>query len=757
MKHFLPAILVLVFAAAPGLRAQEKPADTAQVAQQEIAEIHKKATALIGQKKMEEARAEYSKIATLPSASPADKVNATLAIAGAYAKEKDFAKAEALYAEVYASKDATPQSRVAAAHGWFASLENQKKNEQARAVYLKALELPELPDKNEKARFLFGIGESFEAGKNFEKSSEAYAKIVAGADFPNFYKIQSHRALAKGRLGKGQFDEARAEYAKVLALPGIKPLETSEAFINVAGSFEAQRDYEKARKEYLKASEVEGLDAKGKAKALVALAKMSKTQGDLAGMKRDIATLAEVTKGADFGLLREFALLAAVQRNAQEESEAWSQILALPNLTPARYGETAFKKINILMDSGSRGDAGKLASEVAANTTLTEDHRFLAALLSSGIATEAGKAFDSKTIPQTSLDPEKQLAAFSEAGKFFMKSRDYELARSFADKADSLFQKFSEPLYECKFMEQAPFGVSGWANSEIVKDPSRREARFEKYNQKAADLLINDVNVARSIGAADAKAESNTGFYMAADARGWHIYVQCRDDQVESVLAGLLPGNSLEVYFAPGKGECYHQICLKVPAGKAEFFPWMSPHRNYRKLDDYFVSEIAPVGDGFGVYMMIPWEAIYDKLPKEGDLWQFGIVDFGRNGGFTWGGGQVHEMNGFGKVKFTGVSKALPAMQRAISMKAFAGYKKSAAAARRFWNDEVKGDRVFFETVLRPEIEKLDELGKLVRPEMSAQDVEKLVAQAVPDWMEFEYLISERRRHFLEALIFAQE
>lgn len=756
MKHFLPSILICVLGAALSLRAEEKPVDPAKIVQQKIAEIQKNATALVGQKKMEEARTEYSKIATLPNVSPSDKAGATLSVAGTYAREKDYAKAEALYAGVYASTEATPQNRMAAAHGWFFILGTQKKNEQARAVYLKALEMPDLPD-NEKARFLFGIAQSFQNEEDFKNASGIYSEILAEADFPSFYKIKTLGALGKGHLDRGQFDEARAEYAKVLALPGIKPPDLSETFINLARTFEAQRDYEMARKDYLKALEVEGLDARGKAKPLAALAKLSKTQGDLAGMKRDIVALAAVTEAGDLALLREYALLAAAQKNVQEESEAWSQILALPDLVPTRYGEAAFKKINILMESGNRGDAGKLASEVAANTALTDDQRFLAVLLSLGIATETGKTLGPKSMPQTTLDPGKLLLAYSEAGRFFMKSRDYELARSFSEKADSLFKKVPEPVYECKFMDQAPFGVSGWANSEILKDPSRREARFEKYNQEAADLLINDVNVARAIGAADAKAESNISFSMAADARGWHIYVQCRDDQVESVLAGLVPGDSMEVYFAPGKGECYYQIGLKVPDGKPEFYSWMSPHRNYRKLDDYFVLEVAPVGDGFGVYMMIPWEAIYDKLPKDGDLWQFGIVDFGRNGAFTWGGGQVHEINGFGKVKFTGVSKALPAMQRAIVMKAFAKYKKSAAAARRFWNDEVKGDRVFFESVLRPEIEKLDQLGKLVGPKMSAQDVETLVTQAVPDWMEFEYLESERRRQFLEAQIYAQE
>jgi tetratricopeptide (TPR) repeat protein len=751
MNPLVPVILALVLAPAISLRAQDKPADPAKVARLEIAEINKKAGLLLGEKKTGEARAEYARIAALPGAEPADKVTAMLAIADTYLREKDYAKAEALYAEISASTEATPQSRVAAAHGLFASLQNQKKNEEARAVYLKALEMPDLPAKGEKARFLFNIGKSYEEEKNLEKSSEIYARILAGADFPNYYKIQALRSLAKARLDQQQFDEARAEYAKALTLPALQPLEKADLLISMAASFEIQREFEKARKEYLKALEVEGLDAKGKAKVLAATARLSKTEGDLAGMKQGLADLAGVSQAPDYPLLRDYAILAGLQGNAQEEALAWDQILALPELPAARYGEAAFKKLDLLALSGNRGEAKKLASEVAANYALTEEQRFLATLLAVGFSMESGKALSLKSPVPASLDPEKQLAAYYEAGRVFMKMRNYDAARSFAEKADSLFQKNPDPVYECKFMDKAPFGVLGWANSDLVKDASRREARFEKYNQKAADLLINDVNVTRSIGEAGAKSESNIGFFMAADLRGWHIYVQCRDDQVESVVAGLVGGDALEVYFAPGKGEYYHQICLKVPDGKPEFVPWMSPHRNYRKLDGYFVSEVAPAGEGFGIYMMIPWEAVYDKLPREGTLWPFGIVDFGRGGGFTWGGGQVHELNAFGKVRFSGVARFLPAIHRAIVMKAFANYKKSSAAARRFWNDEVKGDRAFFETVLRPELNKLDEAGKLVAPEMSQQDVERLFVRAVPDWMELEYLISERRAQYLEA------
>jgi hypothetical protein len=304
-------------------------------------------------------------------------------------------------------------------------------------------------------------------------------------------------------------------------------------------------------------------------------------------------------------------------------------------------------------------------------------------------------------------------------------------------------------------MDKAPFGVSGWQNSDIVKDPSRRETRFEEYNKQAAALLIYDVNAVRDVGTGDAK-KVNIGFYMAADARGLHIYVHCQDEQVEQVLAGLTGGGSLEMSLRPGKGECYYQWIMELPSGKTSFYPWTSPNRHYRKIDDYFKAEVAPVNDGFGVYMLLTWDLFYDKLPGDGDLWTFGLINWSRGGGFTWGSGQVHDLERFGKIKFTGIDQYLPMVKRAIVMKAFANYKNASASATTFWNDEVKGDRDFHDQVLLPRIEQFNELGKRVRPEMTPADVEMLFEQVVPDWMEFGYLVSELRTEHVQNMLFAQ-
>lgn len=688
-----------------------------------------------------------------------EKIDAILFKAQVAQSLKDFEGAKAECAKVLAESKATIPQKIAAINRQAAVLLAEKKPDEARAVYLKAIEMPGLPADTEKPRLLISLGKTYDIEKDYVKAAEIYNKVAAEAGVPVYFKIQAVKSIALGQIDRGKYDDARTEYARLLALPDLKPVDRFAALLDIGASFEKQKEFARAREEFSKAAAVEEIDARTKANALTRVAKTFASEGDLPSLKRSMASLAEVAEKPDFALLRSYALLAAQQGNSAEEEEGWSRILALPDITPAQYGEAVFKKIDCLAIARKPEEVQKLASEAAVNAALSGEQKLTLSLLAAGLPAGKGKPLDLKAIPKSALEPQEQAKAYGEAAKVLMRMRDYEAARAFGAKAQSMFREAPSYVYECKFMEKAPLGVSGWEDSSIVKDPARRESRFEEYNKAAAALLINDVNVVRSVpspSGGDGK-QANIGFYMAADARGWHIYIHSKQDQVDQVLAGLLSGGDLEMYFAPGAGECYYQFTLALPSGKAGFVSWMSPNRHYRKLDSYFASEVAPLDDGFGVSLFLPWELVYDKLPKEGELWPFGVINFSRAGGFTWGSGQVHELHKFGKVRFSGIEKSMPAIRRAIVMKAFANYKKASLDAKRFWNDAVRGDRQFYETVLLPRIEKFDELGKSVTPQISEKEVDTLFAKTVPDWMEFNYLVSELRTQYLAESLFSQK
>ena len=664
---------------------------------------------------------------------------------------KNFAGAKEEYAKILADANATPLYKIKAHNKIANVLITENKMDEARAEYAKIANVAgaKLTDILEAK---ISTAKSYERQMAHEQAAQIYTGICADPAATRPYKIQAVRANAALLMGKFEFDAARAEYAKILSLPDCGAKEKADVAMDIAVTY--GKNYLQAREEYKKALAVEGLDAKGKVAVLKAIAKTFKEEGDLAHMKETLGAIAELVPAPDYLLLRDYAVLAGSREDAVEEEWAWTQVMAVPALGAAQYSDAVFKRIAALAANQRIEDAKKLTTEAMADPRVNgEEKKYLSSLLLAGFGAAKGGLVDSKAIPATTLGAETQAKLLADAGKIFMRAGNYEVARYFGNKADAMFPAASRPVYECKFMDKAPIGVGGWEHSEIVKAPSRREARFQEYNKKAAALLINDVNVVREVST-DGSKESKMGFYMAADARGWHIYVHSQNDQVEQLLAGLAPGGSLEMYFAPGKGEAYYQCLLNLPSGKTSYIWWMSPSRHFRKMDDYCKTEVAPVADGLGAYIFLSWDLVYDKLPKEGDLWPFGLVDFGPNGAFSWGSGQVHELNKFGRIKFAGIEKSLPAIKRGIVTRAFGSYKKSSNAATTLWNDEVKGDLNFYNQKLLPQVEKLNELGKLVSPEMSQADVDMLFEKAVPSWMEFDYLVSELRSDFIRNKLF---
>lgn len=393
-------------------------------------------------------------------------------------------------------------------------------------------------------------------------------------------------------------------------------------------------------------------------------------------------------------------------------------------------------------------DAAKIKSQIA---TFRKDEKFGTAAVYTFDLIEAGLAAngDAKKIklPKApdALNDNEKAEAFFNASKVFMNMRNYPIAQFFG-----AVELKKPPVYVCDVVDQAPIGVYGWVNSPIVKDEKKRAVEFEKYNEKAAALLINDVNTVRDSATLKSDSKCPISFFMQADKRGISVFVESKDDKVDEVLAGLEYGGMYEMYLQPGHGEFYHQWMLYVNPEKCDFVNWMSPHKNFRPLKDYLKYEVAPIKDGIGIYFFIPWTALYDKLPDSKSEWSFGVIPWVRAGGFTWGSGQVHELNRFGKVKFNGIEKLMPEIKKQLVLAAWGKFKRESGDIKTFWNDEQRGDRAFEKDVLIPFVEKLENYGKSVNSSMDSATVEKLFNEAVPAWNEFKYRVEELRRDYLE-------
>ena len=303
-------------------------------------------------------------------------------------------------------------------------------------------------------------------------------------------------------------------------------------------------------------------------------------------------------------------------------------------------------------------------------------------------------------------------------------------------------------VYECRYLQNPPYGVTAWSQSAMVQTGQGRESRFVPYNSDAASGLILDATALREIYSDPEIADHQTSFYMAYDERGWYIYIQSNEPQVQKIVDEEKE-IALEIFFSPGLNDVpYYQLIVKQRAGEVDYYDWAMPHRHYRSLKDYARIESLQIEEGFGTFLFIPWESLYDRLPLNDYYWRFSFMRW--NPAMTWGG-KVHDTGNFGLVKFQRPDAAVrEAIEKKILRTAWFKFQHTAKKCSTYWSDEKVGDPQFSTDILEPVIDEYTALGEaLGSPESwDAETVEK-ARPMLDDWMEFKYKTSELRAAYL--------
>lgn len=625
-------------------------------------------------------------------------------------------------------------------------LQAQKKLEEVTSLYLEALDKAEFQNTPERADLLLNLAGIW---KNLILNPEKAQAVFEQAATLEAASRQARMAALKGvgdsLLAQNKYEEARKNFARIFEMPDLTSNERIQGISLIVNAYEQEGDFTKAEAELLKATQENDLKP---LQRLEMLSQFYAKRKNWDAFMKNFEEIRKANKNVGLAILFDYARLAQALGKNDEGEKAIDEILATPELPNHFLTKYTNEKLALL---AAYRDAEALKKFVASmeGKTVPPAQQAVLALLTATLAVPEGDFSKFQVPAMESLDVEKQAQAYFNAGKLMMYLRNFEAARFLAQKGESLLPQSKERLYKVPFVKHAPRDVSDWLNSSFFKDPSSREDRFEKYNQQAAELLINDVNATRQVVTNATEQHAPLAFFMAADAKGWHVFIEYKDEEAEQVLAGLLPGGEIEIYMVPGLNAPYYFFIIQVPSGKVTFMDWSSPNRHYREANDVVISEVTPIPGGFGISLTFPWELIYDNLPQANDNWPFGIINFGRGGAFTWGRGQVHELSRFGKVSFPDIEKELPAIHRWIVLRALAQFQQAAPNATLVWKDPEKGDPKFFETVVQPEIQRLTELGKLVNVNMPADVSEKLFRETVPAWMEFNYWVQEQRTHYL--------
>lgn len=423
--------------------------------------------------------------------------------------------------------------------------------------------------------------------------------------------------------------------------------------------------------------------------------------------------------------------------------------------------------VNALAGLNRLAEAAAVAEE-SASKAYTPAERYRLALAAAMLKTpetvgsmqKAFKDVDSKFADLKKLSTKEISDAVIKVGRTAMIANKSESAKDIYKVYEGLYVPEPKKSYTMDFYQTPVSGIDVW---ESLKKQPPTQLMNRKYGGNM-DFLVTDVstgNRGSGIGEGDAAKKKFTEFSALCDVNGVHFLFTAYDDKAQQVEAKLLGAGAYEAYLAPGVNQPY--FCFLPDLQSGDTMLWQTTYNNqlYRRPEsnnrDQFRREHVFTKDGYKTYVFFSWDIFYDKLPGAGDAWEFENIQWGRDGGYSWNGTKsIHGRSTWGNLFFNMSDADRTAIKKKIIFSALSSYEKEKKTGHHhdgvisFWSDPVLGDPDFYQSVVKPYVEKLDAYAKRVKPDMSDADINEIFRDAVPGWKEIRFKLADMRRVWLE-------
>ena len=159
--------------------------------------------------------------------------------------------------------------------------------------------------------------------------------------------------------------------------------------------------------------------------------------------------------------------------------------------------------------------------------------------------------------------------------------------------------------------------------------------------------------------------------------------------------------------------------------------------------------------NGVATLLTFSWKVFFNRVPAAGDAWAFEAIHW-EQCGYSWGGSKsVHNRSSFGSLVFANMTPDnLRTIKRRLVAAAAAAYRRELSARNNgcmeIWQDPELGDRRFYAEVIKPLQDSLDVYLAKAKAGMTDEDVDLLFAEAVPRWMNIQYVVADLRRDYLD-------
>jgi hypothetical protein len=709
------------------------------------------------------ALAEYETVLALPELTAAERAVILTDMAKAHQNTAAWGAAIAAYERILADPKADNRMRIAALNGIAGNQIDQWNLKGADATVRKALDLPDLKPE-ERLLALGNVGGLDMRQGRYEAAREWYGKMrPVSTNVVN--QLNVDRLMTAAWLGENRFDKAEE-----LNRPAGHELELSAVY-------QKQERNDEAR-EVLR----EWLAAQGEKPSPVAfgqLLKLSRDILDFPSIRKDAEAFLPRLTASDPGRTGElFVSLKEAMEKGNYAFAAWAApvVMTATNLLPRDYALTRVYRVNALAALDRLDEVKAAAQASAIDTALSASDRLrfalTAAALDPAVKPEALKPALERALASAKGDElaaKDKATALLQAGRSAMMAGREAAARELLALYQGLLAKPEPRVYACAFVDRAPSDPGGWLQSPLLKDVQKKARMDRKVSGENLEMLLatDAISANRAItaqGQAGAGGETETDFYVVCDPDGITFFFLASDSRADEVSRGLVSGGSYEGYLAAGPGQPYYTFLVDLATGAlSEGFRTMYPNRLFRMArtaDQTMRSLTVPVDKGFATTLFYSWELFYDRIPENGDAWQFDNIRWARSGGYSWAGSQsVHNRSSWGDIVFAGLDeKARREIKRRLIYKAYAKYKKESNFKVNGdivrWQDPELGDPEFYAALLAPWVGRANRFGEKVGKDMSDADVDLLFKQAVPDWMAFKYLASDMRAAYLSEKYF---
>lgn len=296
----------------------------------------------------------------------------------------------------------------------------------------------------------------------------------------------------------------------------------------------------------------------------------------------------------------------------------------------------------------------------------------------------------------------------------------------------------------------------------VVGGRPRRQTLDRRY-KGSLEFLETDVTTGDrgkvGAGGKDAEKLADPTMDVSVGVSGLTFVFTVPDPKARDIELGVVDPGSFEAYLAPGKDKPY--VCFLMTPGKNRVEAFNSTYDTYdcrafdpADVDNYrFTTDYTD--DALICTLELSWKPYAGVLPKNGDVWDFEVVRWGRAGNACWNGLEsIHGRSTWGELEFAIEPATLRAIRIRQAFAAFAAYEREKAFGRTDgcigrWADRAIGDPAFYEAELKPLIDELDGYGRMLKLDMTEETLEEVVRQALPRWHGIRRLVDVARERYL--------